>query len=171
MKKKKNNWSKYEIERIQSVYPKFNPLQKSKIKTPCTREASERLRGYKYKNLSNSLRNPNENWFAGLLDESCVYSFGRQKLWGHCIFDFWCAKIGVVIEIDGKNHNAEKDRIRDEINFNRSGIVTLRVRNMNEEDAEIAIQEANSELIWWQRRQFIGLPYESITFGYTDHIR
>ena len=64
--------------------------------------------------------------------------FGRQKIIGHYIADFYCDKAKVVIEIDGSSHNdkIEYDNERDEY-MKALGLTVLRItdsdvkRNLN----------------------------------------
>jgi type I site-specific restriction-modification system R (restriction) subunit/very-short-patch-repair endonuclease len=56
------------------------------------------------------------------------YDFDRQKIVGNYIVDFYCANVGVVIEIDGKSHDhkQEYDARRDE--YLRSlGLTIIRI--------------------------------------------
>ncbi len=59
------------------------------------------------------------------------------------IFDFFCSELGVVVEVDGPEHNEDWDTFRDEGTFRSSSIVVLRVRNRNEEDAAEAVAPEN----------------------------
>ena len=83
--------------------------------------------------------NPAEVWmYKKLL--STGLSWRRQAQWGYRLFDFWCAKLKIAIEVDGTSHNADYDAFRDSYNLKRSKILVLRVRNYNEEDAEKALK-------------------------------
>jgi very-short-patch-repair endonuclease len=76
----------------------------------------------------------------------------KQALWGCRIFDFWCAELGIAVEIDGKTHDAEYDNARDKYNFYRSGIIVFRVPNFDEialQETLKAIEKADS----WQIRR------------------
>ena len=66
------------------------------------------------------------------------HKWNRQTIWGCRLFDFWCHKLGIAVEIDGMTHNKVYDAIRDEYNFYRSGIIVLRVPNYD----ELAMQKA-----------------------------
>lgn len=87
--------------------------------------------------------------------------------WGYRIFDFWCGKKGIAIEVDGASHDNPQQRawdyIRDEYNFRRSAILVIRVRSFNEADAELAIQQVSSALYWKQRRIALGMVGEQRT--------
>ena len=60
-------------------------------------------------------------------------TFNRQKVIGKYIVDFYCAKAGVVIEIDGEQHydcdGMKKDKIRDDYLHNM-GLKVLRYTNL-----------------------------------------
>ena len=94
-----------------------------------------------------------ENYLNGL---SGGFSFTRQAEWGYRIFDFWFHRQGVVIEVDGPEHNKGYDAYRDRYNFLRSGIIVLRVRNYSAEDAAAAISNLKCECLWVDRRRAMG---------------
>ena len=107
--------------------------------------------------MSQAKVNKNENWMKDLLEKS-KYKWKRQAQWGYRLFDFWCAEIGVAIEVDGEEHNKEYDSIRDIKNMLTSGIVVFRVRNRNENGARKIITRVNKiEGDWNTRRLSLGL--------------
>ena len=57
--------------------------------------------------------------------------FSRQKPLGNFIVDFYCAKLGLIIEIDGEIHNFQKDRDmeRDNILKQKFGLKIIRYTN------------------------------------------
>lgn len=69
-------------------------------------------------------------WFNFL--RSYSIRFQRQKAIGEYIVDFYCAKAGLIIELDGGGHykseQAEKDRIRSE-KLMEAGLTVLRFTN------------------------------------------
>jgi very-short-patch-repair endonuclease len=77
----------------------------------------------------------------------------RQAIWGCRLFDFFSIKRGIAVEIDGPEHNKDYDRIRDEYNYYRSGILVLRVHNFNEHDMRMVIQEITKGETRKQRRK------------------
>lgn len=107
-------------------------------------------------NIVNSEKNKAENWFFEKLKKS-RYKFTRQRRWGYRIFDFWCHKLGIAIEVDGPEHRTEVELIRDNKEFNRSRIVVLRVQNFNEEQAENAMHYIYNSDTWNDRRQEAGM--------------
>ena len=56
------------------------------------------------------------------------YKFRRQHVIGNCIADFFCPQRGLIVEIDGDTHDAEKDAGRDRLNHYR-GYSTVRFTN------------------------------------------
>jgi len=71
-------------------------------------------------------------WNEVLKDKKLLgLKFTRQKPIDNFIVDFYCASLGVVIEIDGKIHFAQKsrDRERDEILKQKFGIKVVRYKN------------------------------------------
>lgn len=107
-------------------------------------------------NISNSKKNKNENWFSEKLNKS-KFKFSRQRRWGYRIFDFWCHSLGVAVEIDGPEHKPKIEQERDLLEFNRSRIVVLRVRNMNEDDAYKALTYIHQSETWNERRTAAGM--------------
>lgn len=57
------------------------------------------------------------------------YGFNRQKPLGKYIADFYCKKLNLVIELDGRSHNdrQENDSIREK-ELNNMGLKILRLR-------------------------------------------
>lgn len=111
------------------------------------------MRRMKSLNAAASSKNVNEDWMAEKLDKT----WSRQVVKGFRVFDFWNHKLGVAIEVDGNEHDRDYDNYRDEYNFRRSGIVVLRVRNMNESDATkvlLAVSKLTSHKL---RREAIGI--------------
>ena len=97
-----------------------------------------------------------EEWFAAKLTSSGE-RWTRQAQWGYRLFDFWCARLGVAIEVDGAEHRAAIDRYRDAYNFQRSGIVVLRIPNFDEKAAEAVLAKVAAEVAWSERRNALGL--------------
>lgn len=127
------------------------------MKWPTNKKDHGYMKKMQEKNKASSLKNPNELWMMKKL-EKLPYKWTRQAQWGYRIFDFWCRDIGVAIEVDGKEHKKEYDRIRDEYNMKRSGILVIRVRNKNEKDSEYVINFLSSNVKSWNdRRRELGL--------------
>lgn len=61
-------------------------------------------------------------------------TFNRQKIIDNYIVDFYCAKLKLVIEIDGEIHNLKDniayDKIRDDV-LNKYGLKVIRIRNID----------------------------------------
>lgn len=76
---------------------------------PALKERAQSLR--KAKNLSEVLL-----WKQIKNRQLLGLDFDRQKIIGNYIVDFFCAEIGLVIEVDGDSHNEkiEYDTIRDD---------------------------------------------------------
>ena len=58
--------------------------------------------------------------------------FSRQKVLGKYIADFYCAKIGLVIELDGSQHYSKDGKAYDNFRtekLNKFGITVLRISN------------------------------------------
>ncbi len=76
------------------------------------------------------------------------YQFMRQKPIGNYIVDFFCSKLKLVIEIDGKIHERQKDY--DEMRtfiMNTIGIKVIRFQNEEvENNCESVISKLKKEL-------------------------
>lgn len=59
------------------------------------------------------------------------FKFTRQKPLDHFIVDFYCAKLGLVVEIDGEIHNFQKvrDSERDNMLKQKFGLKVIRYKN------------------------------------------
>ena len=66
-------------------------------------------------------------WKAALSRKQIGFSFKRQRPIGWYIVDFFCAELGLIIEIDGNSHyfKAEEDAIRQE-NLEKMGYTIVR---------------------------------------------
>ena len=107
-------------------------------------------------NLQKSKRNPNENWmYEKLLKTNLKWT--RNAIWGHRLFDFWCAGLGIAVEVDGPEHAKPYDDYRDEYNLRRSGILVFHVRNLNESDAQSVMAAILNAEAWKDRRSRLGI--------------
>ena len=61
------------------------------------------------------------------------FKFRRQAKLSPYIADFFCPAKGLVVEIDGDTHRADRDEARD-MYFARSGFTTLRFTNVEVRD-------------------------------------
>lgn len=97
-----------------------------------------------------------ETWASKRL-QSTGLKWKRQVQWGFRLFDFWCYAKGIAVEIDGQSHNADYDDDRDTKDFQRSGILVLRVPNWDEETMERTLSIIASAETWNERRLRLGL--------------
>lgn len=134
----------------------LRPKHMKKLRWCCDSKSSEYMRMRKEQNLARALTNKNENWMADLLATTGL-KWTRQAQWGYRRFDFWCAHLGVAVEVDGAEHREDYDAYRDEYNFRRSGIIVLRVRNLSAEDAAAALEAIGKQSPWKERRVAMGL--------------
>lgn len=67
--------------------------------------------------------------------------FRRQIVIEPYIVDFFCASIGLVIEVDGNTHDAAADAVRD-ANLSKRGFDVLRFTNDDVRDNIDAVLEA-----------------------------
>lgn len=127
-----------------------------KLKWPVTPEQSQYMARRQEENIEVAKRNPNEAWMAEKL-KGIGLKWSRQSRWGYRIFDFWNAEKGIAVEVDGPTHKKDWDEKRDRYNYERSAIVVIRVRNLNEEDATSALERIAELGTWNERREKMGL--------------
>lgn len=128
----------------------------NKLRFPTNKEEHLYMKWRKNQNIAKSLKNESENWFDEKIKPLGI-KYSRQAVWGYRVFDFWFSGLGIAVEIDGNSHNKEYDAYRDEYNFKRSGIIVLRVRNKNENDAEKVISQIMNSDTWLERREKMDL--------------
>lgn len=126
------------------------------MKWPVRKEHHAYMREKQLQNSERARDNQNENWMRDILDHS-GYEWTRQAQWGFRLFDFWNHRLGIAVEVDGPEHNKPYDAIRDQENYQTSGILVLRVRNLNEEDAAEALGLIVLSDTWNERRAGLGL--------------
>lgn len=126
------------------------------LRWPVTSEDASYLAEIQRKNQTKCKFNSNENWAESYLT-STGYKWSRQALWGYRLYDFWSHELGCAVEIDGPEHDKDYDSYRDEYNFRRSGIVVLRVRNLNEMDMENALRLIKLVGSWKDRRAALNI--------------
>ena len=71
-------------------------------------------------------------WEKVLKNKNLVnFKFTRQKPLDHFIVDFYCASLGLAIEIDGEIHNFQKikDKERDNVLKQKFGLKIIRYKN------------------------------------------
>lgn len=123
---------------------------------PTDKQQHAHMKARQAQNLELAKRNPNENWLRDKL-KATGYKWTRQATWGFRIFDFWNARLGIAIEVDGPEHDAVKDAESDERHYATSGIRVLRVRNRNEADADHVLRLIKFADSWNERRLRLGL--------------
>ncbi len=112
------------------------------------------------KNKARAAGNKNELWMANHLKTTGV-KWTPQARWGFRIFDFWCAKLGIAVEVDGPEHDHEWDSRRDAANYAVSGILVLRVKNKCKEDAFAVLEAIATSETWNERRKNLGMKIVS----------
>lgn len=132
-------------------------LDDYKIKWPTAKEQHAYLRMRQYQNMRKAISNKNENWMHNKLMKTGL-KWSRQAIWGYRLFDFWCHEKGIAVEVDGPEHDAEKDAARDMAYYRKSGILVWRVPNGDEEAAAYALGGIAKAEAWSVRRKKLGLP-------------
>lgn len=123
---------------------------------PTNKEQAAHMKMRQKQNLLIAKTNKAENWMKEQLEKTS-YKWTRQSIWGIRLFDFWCHKLGVAIEVDGAEHNKKRDWGKDMIDFQVSGIIVLRVKNFNQVDADQALEKIKHMETWNERRIKLGL--------------
>lgn len=116
------------------------------------KEQSDYMRMMRDINLERALSNTNENWM-----QSYLPNWKRQAIKGYRIFDFWNHELLCAVEVDGPEHDRDYDNYRDEYNFCRSSILTLRVRNKNEIDAKSVLACIENLCSGIDRKKYLGI--------------
>lgn len=132
-----------------------------KLRYPTNRDSHEYMRMRQWQNLEQCKTNRAEDWMAKILKRETDLKWNRQAQWGYRLFDFWNSKLGVAVEVDGDEHDQSYDSYRDKYNFERSGIIVLRVRNFDEVGANQVIKEIKLVESWFERRLKMGLLTKS----------
>ncbi len=103
--------------------PKNNGLVTNFRELPYNPKLKERAREMR----NNSTEGEIKFWCELLRKKQTGFQFYRQKVIGHYIVDFYCAKLKLVIEIDGVSHKdkVEYDTHRDDV-LNSFGLKVLR---------------------------------------------
>jgi len=96
--------------------------------------------------LWNELRNRKLNGFKFLRQHPIVYDKNAVPN-GFIVADFYCAEKKLIVEVDGKVHNQQKqkDLLRDQIMLNK-GYQTLRVYNEELEDMNMVLDKIIQKL-------------------------
>lgn len=134
----------------------MKPLYMKPLRWPTKADKHEYMRDRQDKNIERALENRNENWLAKHFADT-GHKWTREAVWGYQIFDFWCHKLGIAIESDGPEHRPDYDAYRDEYNLRRSGVLVVRIRNMNESDLKVVLQEIAAAESWAMRWERLGL--------------
>lgn len=121
------------------AYPKISRDSKKYFDLPFNPELKERAKELrKAGNLAEVLfwQQVHQKKFKG-------YDFDRQKIVGNYIVDFYCANVGVIIEIDGKSHDdkLDYDARRDEF-LQSLGLMVIRIT------AKQVLQHLNETMAW-----------------------
>lgn len=127
-----------------------------KLRWPKNKQEHAVMREREFVNLARAKINPNENWMLAKLKQT-PHKWRRQTRWGYRIFDFWCHRLGLAVEVDGPEHNQAYDSYRDQSVLENYGVLVVRVRNKNEGDAQIALARIKETETWNQRRAKYGL--------------
>lgn len=111
-------------------------------------------------NLEFAKQSRAENWAASKLMRLGM-GCERQKIWGCRLFDFYFPVKGIAVEIDGPEHDADYDAIRDAYNLARSGILVLRVKNFDDTALSEVVGQIKASPNFKKRKELLGLKGKS----------
>ncbi len=102
------------------------PKQKGLITNVRELSSNQILKDRAREMRNNSTKGEIKFWCELLRKRETGYQFYRQKIIQHYIVDFYCAKLKLVVEIDGGSHEGkeEYDKKRDDI-LNSYGLKVL----------------------------------------------
>jgi hypothetical protein len=125
------------------------------MRWPVNHEQSEYMRKLQREARMPGRSHESENWADGILRTGCL-KWTRKAIWGCRLFNFWNARKGVAIELDGPKPDAgdEEDRHARE----RSGIAVYRVKSFDESQLRSAMSKAECLEDWGIRRDRLGIP-------------
>ena len=91
-----------------------------------------KLKEHATKMRNNSTKGEVKFWCELLRKRKSGYQFYRQKIIYHYIVDFYCAKLKLIIEIDGTSHKVkeEYDRNRED-ELNQLGLKVVRYEDLD----------------------------------------
>lgn len=128
---------------------------------PTTKEEKSIMRLYKKSQEIKCQNNRAENWFyywyLKRLEKKRWIRFVRQAVRWWRIFDFWCDKLWVAIEVDWKYHEEDWKKKKDENNDRHalevSQVLVIRIKDFDSYWAREAIKKVKSLDPWWIRRK------------------
>lgn len=123
---------------------------------PTKAKAHAHMQMRQRQNRVNCLRSAAEEWLRRKLDAS-GFAWSRQAQSGYRLFDFWNHRLGIAVEVDGPEHDRDADLAHDLWLLQCRGILVLRVRNFDEEEAAKALAAIASAESWNKRRSFFCL--------------
>jgi len=88
------------------------------------------LKGYARQMRNNSTKGEIKFWCELLRKRKSGYQFYRQKIIENYIVDFYCAKLKLVVEIDGVTHEGKEEYDEErENNLKQSNLKIIRYKN------------------------------------------
>ena len=123
---------------------------------PTTGPEHAHMRRRQIENRERAERSRAERWMFVKL-ATTGHRWTRQAQSGLRLFDFWNHQLGIAVEVDGPEHDPERERKRDYAVRQQRAILVLRVRNFNEDDARKALRTIATIDTWNIRRRAIGL--------------
>lgn len=120
---------------------------------PVNKELAAHMKMRKQQNINRGMTAAEKWFYENYLQNRSSYKWSFQARWGFRLFDFWCHTLGCAIEIDGSEHNSELDFQKDQKEWNRSRIITIRIHNFDEKDAEQCVEKLKSISSWNERRK------------------
>ena len=123
---------------------------------PTTKDVHAHMRMRQTQNLEQSQRSKAETWMAEKLKATGL-KWTRQAQSGVRLFDFLNHVLGIGVEVDGPEHNPDRERARDFMVYKVRGIIVLRVRNFDEVTADRTLLTIAVSETWKARRVRLNL--------------
>lgn len=92
-----------------------------------------------------------------LIRSSTTMKVTRQAQWGNRFYDFWFHDKAIAIEIDGREHIANFDEMRDRYNYIRSAILVFRAKNFDSERLAAIMAMVNAAKGVSYRKELLGI--------------
>lgn len=121
--------------------------------TPQTSEEIARMKELQFRARHAAANSQKELQILRELDAT-GHRWTRKAVWGYRIFDFWCAELGIAVQIDRPGQDDKQEAYLDEYNYRRSSILVLRVDNRADLDRALATIASSETLN--ERRKRLG---------------
>jgi hypothetical protein len=120
---------------------------------PTNHDDHVRMKHRQVKSRANT--DPADVWMQRFLIRQTGVKWTPRAQWGYRLFDFWCHRLGVAVEL--ATDDADADQESDRAAYDRSAILVVRVRGFNADDAAHAVDIIKQATSWNERRAKCGM--------------